>query len=389
MTGPTPSSQPPLGYGRQWIDESDERAVLDALRSERLTQGPRVGAFEAALRDATGAPFAACVSTGTAALHAALLALDLGPGSTVATTANTFLASATMAAATGAEVRFVDIDLETGNLDLDELDELCARERVDCVVPVHFAGLAVDLDRLLALRERHGFRVVADGCHALGGLARSGGELRPVGAHAGIDATVLSFHPVKQVTSGEGGAVLTHDAALDRRVRRIADSGLDRASERRPFDDADGGAPWFAPMEELGFNYRMSELHAALGASQIARLDAFLARRRELATRYAEGLEAPLIGPAVADGHAWHLFVIRVPDGRDALMAHLAARGVGTQLHYYPVPLQPWWRGRTPERDYPRAVEHARTALSLPLFPAMSDADQERVLAALAAWEGA
>ncbi len=377
----------PIGYGRQSIEDGDVEAVVAALRSDFLTQGPLVGRFEEDLRRATGSPHAVAVSSGTAALQTALACLDIGPTSRVVTSANTFLASATTALHLGAEVDFVDVDPETGNLDPDRLAECCERgPRVDAVVAVHFAGRACDLDRLLELKDRHGFRLVVDGCHALGGTAAVGGRSLRVGEVPGVDATALSFHPVKHITTGEGGACLFADAATAERASRLREHGVSRETEHRPFSDSTTTPRWFAPLLELGYNFRLTELGAALGRSQLERLDGMVAERRRLAARY----HAALVGcetPASDPGHAWHLYAVRAaPEARDELMSFLADGGIGTQVHYYPVPLQPFFAGRWSEGDFPGAVAHARGTLSLPLYSGLADVDQDRVIAAFAEW---
>jgi dTDP-4-amino-4,6-dideoxygalactose transaminase len=377
----------PLGYGRQSIDGLDVEAVVRVLRGAHLTQGPEVPRFERALgqrcASGQGAHAAAC-SSGTAALQLALLALDVGPGSRVVTSANTFLASATAALWCGADVEFVDVGLRSGNLDAEALAErLASGPRVDAVVAVHFAGLPCAMERLLELKREHGFALVEDASHALGATYEAGGATWRPGGHPEVDAACFSFHPVKHVTTGEGGAVVSARAELVERARRLAAHGIDRATSTPPFADSDGVPPWFAPMEELGLNHRLSDLAAALGTSQLARLDAFLARRRAFAERYDELLAGlPLERPALEAGHAWHLYVVHLAD-RDAVMGALAEQGIGTQVHYYPVPHQPWFRRRLGEPDCPRAEAHARTCLSLPLHAELSDADQDRVVRAL------
>ena len=363
-----------LGYGRQAIDEDDVAAVVETLRGDWLTQGPAVERFEQALAERTGAAHAVCVANGTAALHIALAALDTGPGHVVVTSANTFVASATCAVQCGASPEFVDVEGSAWNLDLDELEARCEAGPVHAVVAVHYAGRPLDMERLLALAARFGFRVVEDASHALGASYAADGRSWRVGEHAGVAATALSFHPVKHVTSGEGGAVLCHDAELAARLRRLRHCGIDTTGARR------------GRMEELGWNYRLSDLHAALGASQLVKLERFLARRHELAARYSAALaEVPGIDlPEATPGHAWHLYVVHVDaDRRDALAAELRERGIGTQVHYRPVPHEPFFRARTPERAYPVAEEHAARCLSLPLFPALEDDEQDAVIAAL------
>jgi dTDP-4-amino-4,6-dideoxygalactose transaminase len=263
------------------------------------------------------------------------------------------------------------------------------------VTAVHFAGLPCDMEWLITLKRRYDFVLVEDAAHALGARYRVEGRWYHVGEHPEVDATTLSFHPVKHVTTAEGGAILTHDVALAARLRRLRSHGCDPESTELPFDGPGAHKPaWFSPMLELGFNYRLSDVQAALGASQLEKLTDFLAARREVALRYlAELGDWGLPYPGGVDGggdreHAWHLFVIRCDaDERDELMLALRQRGIRTQVHYYPVPLQPWFRGRGDGRAFPQAVQHARTCLSLPIFPSLADADQERVIEALAAWK--
>jgi len=381
-----------IGYGRQTIGAADVDAVTRVLQSGWLTQGPSVRGFEADLEAATGAEHAVAVSNGTAALHLALLSLDIGPGSRVVTSANTFLASATAALMCGAEAEFVDVDPVDGNLDPAALEaRLASGEPVDAVVAVHFAGSACDLARLLLLKQRFGFALVVDACHALGGTTDLGGEALRVGELRGVDAVTLSFHPVKHITTGEGGALLLSDDERAERARRLREHGLVRGSDRKPFAASASTPPWFAPVDELGFNYRLSDLQATLGSSQLSRLDEFVAARRKLAARYDAELTGCLT-PAPSPGHAYHLYVVRVSaDERDELMAWLRAGGIATQLHYYPVPLQPLFANRPgapaePELAFPHAVEHARTAISLPIYPSLEAEDLERVLAAFGEW---
>jgi dTDP-4-amino-4,6-dideoxygalactose transaminase len=390
----------PIGYGRQYVDQDDVDAVAAVLLGDSLTQGPAVPRFEAGLVQATGAPHAVAVANGTCALHLAYHVLGVGPGRDVLTTANTFLATATAAQMCGGEAEFVDVDPRTGNLDVRLLEERLARGSVPHVVTaVHFAGLPCDMEWLIALKRRHDFLLVEDAAHALGARYRVEGAWYRPGEHPEVDATVLSFHPVKHVTTGEGGAVLVHDAERAKRLRRLRSHGVDpdgaldlapylrmTAGEFQP----DGRQTPFKPQIELGFNYRLSDVQAALGTSQLAKLPDFLAARREVALRYlAElrgyGLPHPGGLDAGADReHAWHLFVIRCEPGeRDELMRSLRQLGIHTQVHYYPVPLQPWFRERAVGGPFPHAIEHARTALSLPIYPALSEEDQARVIAAL------
>ena len=372
-----------IGYGRQDLDEADVAAVVAALRSGWLTQGPAVERFERAVAEYCDARHAVALSSGTAALHLACAALDLGPGDRLWTVPNTFAASANCARYCGAQVGFVDVEPDSGALSVERLaaklaQAEAARTLPRVVVPVHFAGHPCDLAGVHALAARYGFRVVEDACHALG--ASTGGHR--IGGGAQLDLAVLSFHPVKSITTGEGGMVLTNDGALADRVRRLRSHGMTRDAALMP-EPPDG--PWRSAQVELGWNFRITDLQCALGAQQLTRLDALVARRRERAARYARLLAGlPLRLPAAPDGasSAWHLYVVRFDDparGRPAFDT-LAAAGFDCQVHYYPLHLQPYYRalGFAPG-DFPEAERHYREALSLPLFPALADADQERV----------
>lgn len=381
-----------IGYGRQTIEEVDIDAVQAVLRGDWLTQGPNVKAFESAIKGATNADHVVAVSSGTAALHLALLTLDVGVGDLVVTTANTFLASATAALMCNADVEFVDVDKHVGNLDTVALERrLESGTPVAAVVAVYFAGAACDMEHLLELKRHYGFGLVIDACHALGGTTELDGRACELGELPGVDAVTLSFHPVKHITTGEGGALLFANEEQAARARKLREHGLQRGGEQVPFDDSTDSPPWFAYVEELGFNYRLSDLQAALGVSQLARLPEFIDARRRIARRY----DAELKGcrkPANTAGHAWHLYVVHVEaEKRDDLMEWLSEGGIGTQLHYYPVPLQPLFQGRAsastaPDSEFANAIEHARTAISLPIYPSLSDEDLGRVIAAFAEW---
>jgi len=274
----------------------------------------------------------------------------------------------------------LDVEPRTANLDLDALERRMAREGPPhLLVAVHFAGLPVDMDRLIALKRRFGFVLVEDAAHALGARYRIDGRWWAPGAHPEVEAACLSFHPVKSITSGEGGAVLVNDSSVAARIRRLRSHGVAR-------DYAD--VVPFAPMIELGFNYRLSDLHAALGASQLGKLARFVARRREIAERYTAALEGyglPYPGDAGRE-HAWHLFVIRTEAAeREPLDAHLRGLGIHPQLHYAPLIWHPWFRSRIDAR-VPVAEDHARRSLSIPLHPGLGDEDVERVVDALLAW---
>ena len=377
-----------IPYGRQDIRQDDIDAVVEVLRSDFLTQGPAVPAFEAAVAEAAGAEHAVAMNSATSALHVACAALDLGPGDVLWTSPVTFVASANCARYCGAEVDFVDIEPATGNMCPDRLEEkLAAADRAGrlpkILVPVHLAGQSCDMARIGALARRYGVRVIEDASHAIGGRYRDAA----VGACAHSDITVFSFHPVKIVTSGEGGAAVTQDAALSNRMARLRSHGITRDPEE--MTHAPDG-PWYYQQVELGWNYRMTDIQAALGRAQMERLHDCVARRNALAERYDALLaDLPLTRPGRADGvlSAFHLYVIRVAaDRHRAVFEGLRARGVGVNLHYIPVHLQPYYRrlGFGPG-NFPEAERYYAEAISIPLFATMTDAMQDAVVAALSA----
>lgn len=368
-----------IPYGRQSIDASDIEAVLDVLRSDWLTQGPAVPAFEQALAQRMGNAFAVASNSATSSLHLACLALGLKPGDSLWTSPNTFVASANCARYCGAEVDFVDIDPETRNLSAECLkDKLVQAKRAGrlpkIVVPVHFAGHPCDMAAIGALAQEFGFRVIEDASHAVGALSQ--GE--PVGRGTWSDVTVFSFHPVKIITTAEGGAALCRDPAIAAAMARLRSHGIVRGAEMT------GGAddPWLYEQQDLGFNYRMTELQAALGLSQLAKLDGFLDRRSAIARAYDEAfadLDAVRLPVELAGVRsAWHLYAIALanPAWRRPLFDTLRAAGLGVQVHYIPVHTQPYYRqlGFAPGM-FPAAEDYYARAISLPMFPAMSDAD--------------
>jgi UDP-4-amino-4,6-dideoxy-N-acetyl-beta-L-altrosamine transaminase len=302
-----------IPYGHQDIDERDVDAVVAALRSEWITQGPAIDRFERALAAHCGVPYAVAAASGTSALHLACRALDLGPGDLAWTSPNTFVASANCARYCGADVDFVDIDVASYNMSMDALEaKLRDAERngrlPKVVIPVHFAGLPCDLDAIARLAEQYGFRVIEDASHAVGARYRG----QPVGGYGSSDLVVFSFHPVKIVTTAEGGAIVTRNPSLARRAALLRNHGITRDP-----DEMDGNCegPWYYQQIELGYNYRMTDLQAALGESQMRRLDEFLARRRHLADRYDRLLAGlPLCTPPRDPNaeSAWHLYVIQL-----------------------------------------------------------------------------
>lgn len=377
-----------IPYGRQWIGDQDVEAVERALRSDWLTQGPTIAEFEHAIAARVGARHAVAVSSGTAALHLAALAAGVGPGDVLWSSPITFVASLNCARYAGAEVDLVDVDPDTALMDpaaLERrLDDAAAAGRLPrAIVPVHLAGQPCDMDRIGAAARRHGVRVIEDAAHAIGG--RFGAK--PVGACEHSDMTVFSFHPVKLVTTGEGGMITTNDDALAAHLRRLRTHGITRDPAEMS-GPSEGG--WYYEQVDLGFNYRITDFQCALGLSQLERLDAFVARRAELAARYDARLARLPVRPlARRPGResGWHLYVVRVlPEaGVSRREAHdrLRADGIGVNVHYIPVHHQPYYRALLSGREYPGAEAYYAGALTLPLYPAMSDADQDTVVAAL------
>ena len=384
-----------IPYATQSINEDDLAAVREVLTSGWLTQGPAVPRFEQAFAQRHGVAHAVAVSNATAGLHIACLALGAGPGQTVWTSPNSFVASANCALYCGASVDFVDIDPVTRNMSVTQLAaRLEQAERQghlpSIVIPVHFGGLACDLVPLRALADRYGFKILEDASHAVG--ASYNGQ--PIGsAHA--DASVFSFHPVKIVTTGEGGMVTTQDAALTRRLQLLRSHGITR--EASEMQHPDTGA-WHYEQHSLGFNYRMTDIQAALGHSQLQRIDGFHAAREHLADRYDRLLaDLPLRRPARVPGpgttarSSWHLYVVEVVPGpgladRAIVFARLREAGIGVNVHYELIPLQPYYRGLGFQPgQFPAAEAYAAQALSIPLYPSLSEAQQDRVVAALTA----
>jgi UDP-4-amino-4,6-dideoxy-N-acetyl-beta-L-altrosamine transaminase len=379
-----------IPYGRQDIDDDDIAAVIEVLRSDWLTQGPAIERFERRVAEYCGARHAVAVSSATAALHLACLAADLGPGDTLWTSPNTFVASANCALYCGARPDFVDIDGATLNLSVAALERRLIEARAGgglpkVVVPVHFAGQSCAMAPIAALAQEYGFAVIEDASHAIGG--RYGAAA--VGACQYSDMTVFSFHPVKIITSGEGGMVLTNSTAHYERLLRLRSHGITRAPEQmRGVPDG----PWYYEQIELGFNYRMTDLQAALGASQMDRIDAFVARRQQLARRYDRLLaDLPLVLPRrdPEAASATHLYPVRlrldrIAHGQRAVFDGLRQRGIGVNLHYIPVHTQPYYRDLGfMAGAFPQAEQYYREALSLPMYAALSDEQQDQVVRAL------
>jgi UDP-4-amino-4,6-dideoxy-N-acetyl-beta-L-altrosamine transaminase len=376
-----------IPYGRQIISEADLKAVEAVLRSDYLTQGPAVPAFEQAVASRVAVSHAIAVNSATSALHIACLALDLGPDDLLWTSPITFVASANCARYCGADVDFVDIDPETFNMCPDALEAKLASARAagrlpKIIVAVHMCGQSPDMSRIAALARAHGVRLIEDASHAIGADYLG----QRVGNCAHCDITVFSFHPVKIITTAEGGMALTNDAELATRMERLRSHGITRDANQMTHEP-DG--PWYYQQLELGWNYRMTEMQSALGLSQLDQLEAFIARRRALAVAYDTALAGlPLRIPGRQEGAAssWHLYVIRLddPTRHRGVFEGLRAQGIGVNLHYIPVHLQPYYRALDfAPGDFPAAEDYYSRAISIPLHVGLSDQDQGRVIAAL------
>jgi UDP-4-amino-4,6-dideoxy-N-acetyl-beta-L-altrosamine transaminase len=377
-----------IPYGRQSISEDDIRAVTDVLQSDHLTQGPAVPAFETAVKAHCGASHAIAVNSATSALHIACLALDIGKDDTVWTSPITFVASANCVLYCGAKIDFVDIDPATLNMSVAALAEKLQRtsrasgQLPKAVIPVHMCGQSCDMAGIHALAQQYGFRVIEDASHAVGGRYRNG----PVGDCRYSDIVIFSFHPVKIITTGEGGMALTNHVELAGKMALLRSHGITR--EEAEMTGPSEGA-WYYQQIDLGFNYRMTDLQAALGTSQIQRLEEWVSRRNTLASRYQSKLrEMPLVLPAaIPEAYsAWHLYVVQLEDKsrRKDVFSGLRADGIGVNVHYIPVHLQPYYQ-RLGFRagQFPAAEAYYRGAISIPLYSSMTTAEQDQVVECL------
>lgn len=381
-----------IPYGRQSISEQDIEAVVDVLRSDFLTQGPAVPAFEEAVAKYCGARYAFAMNSATSALHLACLALGVGDGDHVWTSPITFVASANCALYCGAKVDFVDIDAKTYNLDVDALAaKLAEAEKTGnlpkVVIPVHLAGQSCDMQIIQALSRRYGFHVIEDASHAIGGKYQN----VPVGNCRYSDIAIFSFHPVKIITTGEGGMALTNNGDLANRLQLLRSHGITRDSGQ--MTHAPDG-PWYYQQIALGYNYRMTDIQAALGLSQMARLDEFVARRHAIADRYDQLLASlpvrtPWQHPDAYSG--LHLYIIRlkpeaIGKSHQQVFEELRAEGIGVNLHYIPVYLQPYYEGLGFRAGHcPEAERYYAEAISLPMFPDLSPEQQLHVVRTLEA----
>ena len=377
-----------IPYGRQSLGQAEIDAVVEVLRSEKLTQGPKIPEFEQALGKAVGAPLVAAVSNGTAALHLACLALDLRPGDWLWTTPISFVASANCGLYCGARIDFVDIDPQTRNISVaalrDKLHWARRQQRLPKIlVVVHFAGSSCDMAAIHELATEFQIKVIEDAAHALGSFYRGA----PVGSCHFSDLTTFSFHPVKTIATGEGGAISCRSEALRKKLKMLSSHGLER--EPAHFSHWQGES-WYYEQQLLGFNYRLTDIQAALGIVQLQRLELFVDRRRYLVERYNRMFaDLPVRLPRQLDGasSAWHIYVIEVDEKRRAtLIEALKSSDIASNIHYWPIHLQPFYRhlGFAPG-DFPVAENYAKRALTLPLFPDLTDVEQDKVVAVVRA----
>ena len=372
-----------ISYGRQYITDEDIQAVVEALKSDYLTQGPKINKFESVFAQFCNSKYACVVSNGTAALHLCAMALGIKPGDKIITTPNTFVASANGFRYQGAEITFCDIHPQTFLMDLDKLETILKtspKGTYKAVVPVDFAGYPIDGERMRQLADQYGFAIVEDACHAPGAtFTDSKGIINRVGNSSYADLTVFSFHPVKHIATGEGGAVTTNNRELYEKVCLYRTHGITRDSEK--LTRHDGG--WYYEMQELGYNYRITDFQAALGISQLKRLNWSIQRRQEIAERYNKAFMGTCIKtPVVASNvsHAYHLYIIQL-EQRKGLYDFLRENEIFAQVLYVPVHTMPYYRKFGWKKgDMPVAEDYYEHCLALPMFPSLTNEEQEYVI---------
>ena len=372
-----------IQYGHQHIDDEDIQAVVNVLKSDFLTQGPAVSRFENKICEITGAHYCVAVSNATAGLHIAVQALNLPENSEGITTPNTFLASANCLLYNKIRPVFADIDPDTYNIDLTEIGKKIT-PHTKVIIPVHFAGLSCDMERIKKVADGHNIRVIEDAAHAIGSCYADGS---PVGNCKYSDMTVFSFHPVKTITTGEGGAITTNDESLYKRLLQLRSHGVTKDTELL----TQNPGPWYYEMHSLGFNYRMTDMQAALGYSQLLKLEHFRERRQSIVDRYNEAFDGiPHIKLPYRNFEqisCFHLYVLQIDFEkigitRKDFMKKLVDKGIGTQVHYIPVHTQPYYKKHYGYKtgDYPIAEQYYEMALSLPLHLSMTDVDVDKVI---------
>lgn len=371
----------PIPYGRQTIDAQDLKTVLKVLQSDFLTQGPAIAQFEEALAKWVGAKYCVVVNSGTAALHVAYFACGFKEGDELITSPMTFAATSNAALYLNGKVKFVDIEPDTGNIDVTKVEK-AVTSKTKIVAPIHYGGQPADLKSLAALKKKHGFKIVEDACHALGAVYHR----KLIGSCAYSDATVFSFHPVKHITTGEGGAVLTNDKEVYERALLFRTHGITK--DAKDFSLKTEG-DWYYEMKALGFNYRLPDIQAALGLSQLKKLSKFLTQRRQIATRYDQAFkDSPYVEtpPLISDStHAYHLYPIRLRDSlklhKKTIFQRLRERGLGVQVHYVPVHWHPYYQSLGFKKgSLPRAEDFYQRVISLPMYPLLTRVQQEQVI---------
>lgn len=394
-------TKPFIPYARQSLDEDDINAVVEVLRGNWLTQGPKIEEFEKNISRRVGANFGVAVATGTAALHCACFAAGVGPGDEVITSPITFAASGNCALFLGAEVKFVDIRPDTYCLDPNKLSE-AINKKTKAIIPVDYTGQPADMDEINEIASHHGITVISDAAHSLGATYKE----RPVGSLA--DMSVFSFHPVKHIAMGEGGVIVTNDESVVSSLRLFRTHGItnqdremvlpkqssDQDNSWFPELNSSTRAPWYYEMQQLGFNYRITDIQCALGLSQLGKLDQFLCRRREIATyynRYFSESEMLIIPFQQIDRQSsWHLYMLRLRSekltkSRRQIFEEIRSLNIGVHVHYIPLHLQPYYRKKFGYKrgDFPESESYYDSALTIPMFPGMSDSDCERVVEAV------
>jgi UDP-4-amino-4,6-dideoxy-N-acetyl-beta-L-altrosamine transaminase len=372
-----------LSYGKQWLDGQDKKAVLDVLNSDFLTQGPKVEEFEKAICQYTGAKYCVAVSNGTAALHIAVASLNIESGMEGITTPNTFVASSNCLIYSGLTPKFVDIDSKTYNIDTAKIKR-AINDNTKVIIPVHFAGQPADMEEISKMAKDKDIYVIEDAAHAIGSKYPNGSK---VGCCKYCDMTTFSFHPVKTITTGEGGAITTNDEKIYNKLLLLRSHGI----TKDPILLEQNAGPWYYEMQKLGFNYRITDIQSALGISQLKKLDGFIERRREIVKKYNEAFSktdtctVPYEKPK--NYSAFHLYVLKIDftklgKTRAEVMQALREKNIGTQVHYIPVHTQPYYQKEFGYRqgDYPFAEDYYNQALSLPLYPKMSDAEVNYVI---------
>jgi UDP-4-amino-4,6-dideoxy-N-acetyl-beta-L-altrosamine transaminase len=379
-----------IPYGRQTIDETDIDEVVKALKGDWITQGPSIDKFERHLAEYCGCKYAVAVSSGTSALHLACLAADLRRGDEAITTPITFVGTANSIVYTGAKPVFADIDYNTVNIDTNQIKKKIGK-KTKAILPVHFAGLPCDMEEIAGIAKKNRLIIIEDACHAMGSEYKHGNKWVKVGSCIHSDMAVFSFHPVKSITTGEGGAVLTNRRDLYKKLLMLRHHGITKNSSQFSTRNSHSKEPWYYEMQALGFNYRITDFQSALGTSQLRKLNKFIKRRREIVSIYSNELSgnAKLIIPEEPTyvKSSCHIYYIRIKDTakRKMIFNKLLKAGIGVQVHYIPVHLQPYYmeKFKCREGDQPHAEQYYRETITLPLFPAMTDAEVKCVIKGL------